>query len=63
MKELFSNGGMSLGFSMALMRNKRAFERFGVMNPEDQQRLIEGAKNMESRKEMQEYVDKIAGDK
>ena len=45
-----------LGLGMALMQNSDAYTVFAALEAEMQQRIIDGAKAIESREEMRNYV-------
>ncbi len=53
-------GEIPLGLSMALAQNLKAMENFSVMKQEEKDRIINGCHNVNSKEEMQEYVQKIA---
>lgn len=44
------------GFSMALSRNHDALARFGKMSEEEQQKVVEHARSVTSKQEMQVLV-------
>lgn len=52
---------MPLGFGMALAQNPQAFQRFCSMNTRQQQTVLEGARGMRSKAQMQSYINRIGG--
>lgn len=48
-----------LGLGMALMQNPDAFFYFNGLDPQQQQKIIDGIKNISSRDEMRSYVDSL----
>lgn len=50
-----------LGLGMALIQNTEAFFRFSKLDAASQQRVIDGAKGIDSAGEMRSYVSGIAG--
>jgi len=49
-----------MGLGMALMQNKPAMEYFSALSDEAKQRVIEHTHSIESKEEMQAYVDSLA---
>lgn len=49
---------MGLGFGLAM--NERAMENFAAMEPEEKKQVIEAARNVHSKREMQNLVNDIA---
>lgn len=50
---------MPLGLGMALSRNIPAMEQFSKMTTADKNSFIIGCKNVNSKEEMQEYVNTL----
>jgi len=50
-----------MGLSMALAKNIKALEHFISLSPEGRQRIIESTHRIESKQEMQAYVDSLGG--
>lgn len=50
---------MPLGLGMALSRNIPALEHFSKMTTAEKNSFIDGCKNVNSKEEMQEYVDTL----
>lgn len=50
---------LPLGMGMALAQNEPAMERFAAMPMAEQKAVIEGARQVRSRREMQNYVENI----
>lgn len=55
----FNNNDLPLGFGMALMENPKAFTAFAHMSDAQQQSVISGAHSVNSKQEMQAYVNSI----
>ncbi len=55
-----ANGSdLPLGLGMALMQNTDAFLYFSALNAQQQQKIIEKSKGIQSRKEMKSFVDSL----
>ena len=55
-----ANGSdLPLGIGMALMQNTDAFLYFSALNAQQQQKIIEKSKSIQSRKEMKSFVDSL----
>lgn len=52
-------GELPLGLGMALSRNIPAMERFSKMQAAEKKAFIEGCKKVDSKEEMQNYVDSL----
>lgn len=50
---------LPLGFSMALAKNPDALQRFSQLPDEEKRSVINGTHKINSKTEMQEYVNKI----
>ena len=50
---------LPLGFGMALAQNTVAMERFAHLPEEQRQAVIDGARQVRSKQEMQAYVDQL----
>lgn len=48
-----------IGFSMALMENPEAMEKFALMSEEKKHAITEGARSVRSKSEMHSYVIQI----
>lgn len=48
-----------IGFLMALSQNEHALKRYGSMDQKQRARIIDRARNVDSRDEMQRLVDSI----
>ncbi len=55
-----SNSDLPLGLSMALMENLKAFTTFAHMSDVQKQSVISGSHSVNSKQEMQAYVNSIA---
>ena len=51
---------LPLGLGMALAQNSAAMERFARLPENEQQAVIDGARQVRSRQEMQSFVNKIS---
>ena len=49
-----------LGFGMLLAQNQAAMEKFSGLTGQEKQSVIDGAKSIRSKAEMQDYVNKIS---
>lgn len=50
---------MPIGLTMAFAENLKAFEHFSSLDHAQRQQIIEGARQVRSRQEMREYVNKV----
>jgi hypothetical protein len=50
---------LPLGFGMALAQNEPAMKRFESMSAQKKRLTVEGAKQVQSHREMQQYVEQI----
>lgn len=50
---------LPIGFSLALAQNLNALDSFSSMTNEKQKEVVDGAKQVRSKKEMRSYVDNI----
>ena len=48
--------GVPMGLGMAMLQYPGAMEKYGAMEEEAQRQLIEGAKGIPTKEEMQHYV-------
>ena len=56
----FVNGdGIPMGFGMALAQNEKAMEYFSSLSSEEKQSVIARTHNINSKEEMQAYVQKL----
>lgn len=51
-----------LGLGMALAQNDKAMERYASLSDEEKQKLIKNAHGVNSKAEMQSFVQKLAED-
>lgn len=56
---MIDNRELPIGFTMELAQNSDILNHFSHLSKEDQQKIIEGARNVKSRDEMQRYVASI----
>ena len=52
---------LPMGLSMALARNQVALNYFNGLSPQEQKSFIDGTHRLQSREEMQRYVDALPG--
>ena len=52
---------LPLGLSMALARNPAALNCFNNLSPQEQKNFIDGTHRLQSKEEMQRYVDTLPG--
>ena len=52
---------LPLGFGMALAQNEPAMERFARLPEAERRAVVEGARQVRSKEEMQTYVARITG--
>jgi hypothetical protein len=57
-ENLFDDG-VPMGFGMALANNVSALNRFSSLSPQERRRIIDGAHNVRSKMEMQQYVNNL----
>ena len=50
---------LPVGFSMALAQNPEAMEKFALLSDDKKKEIINGTHNIESKREMHEYVNNI----
>lgn len=53
---------MPIGFMMALSENLEAMKKFSMLSEEKKHDIVEGARNVRSRSEMSNYVNRISAD-
>ena len=59
MHDFLEQDEMPLGFSMALAQNTRALERFSALPEREKKSVIQGAREVGSKREMRAYVNAI----
>lgn len=52
-------GEVPMGFSMALAKNTNAMKKFSNLSKEQQQKVIEQTHSINSKQEMQNYVNNL----
>lgn len=50
---------LPLGFAMALAKNYDALSAFVKLDKEKKQAIVDGVKNIESKQQMQQYVNSL----
>lgn len=50
---------LPLGFGLALAQNTRSLIYFSALSAQERKNVVEGAKNVTSKEEMRDYVNKI----
>lgn len=53
---------MPIGFNMALMENPEAMKKFALLSEEKKHTIVEGARSVRSRSEMNRYVNQLLQD-
>lgn len=48
-----------IGFTMSLAQHTDILTQFASLSPEEQQQIVDGSRQMKSRKEMQNYVENM----
>lgn len=48
-----------IGFTMSLAQHTDVLTQFASLSPEEQQRIVDGSRQMKSRREMQNYVENM----
>ncbi|PKM62562.1 MAG: hypothetical protein CVU97_04725 [Firmicutes bacterium HGW-Firmicutes-21] len=57
----YANGsGIPLGFGMALAKNNKAMDYFSSLTESERQAIIAGTHSINSKNEMQAFVQKLA---
>ena len=51
---------LPVGFGMALIQNERAMKKFESLSETEKEEIIKKTHNFESKREMHEYVEKLA---
>ncbi len=51
---------LPIGFAMALAMNQEAMQKFATLSEEKKHQIIAGAHTVESKAQMQQYVNNIA---
>ena len=60
MNDHSSGKGVPVGFGMALAQNARAVEMYSQLSKSERRAILDGARRIQSRQEMRDYVDSIA---
>ncbi len=50
---------LPVGFGIALAKNSEAMQKFENISENEKQEIIEGTHSVSSKREMEQYVDKI----
>ncbi len=48
-----------IGFTMSLAQHSDVLTKFASLSADEQQRIVDGSRQMKSRKEMQNYVENM----
>ena len=59
-KKNLTKGEIPLGFGMALAQNTKALVRFAALPEDDQIKMINHTHSIQSKQEMQNYVEALA---
>lgn len=57
---MIKEDGLPVGLGFGLAMNEEAMEQFAAMTEEEKRQVIEAARNMQSREQMQQLVQNIA---
>lgn len=52
-----------MGFAMALAKNQQALEKFSMLSEMKKQEIIEGTHSVQSKEEMEQYVNSLVNNK
>lgn len=53
------NQDMPMGFSFSMFANEKALDHFAKMNEEERTRVIEQARNVTSKREMEQLIQRL----
>ena len=56
---IFQNDEFPIGFTMSLAQHTDILKRFASLPEDEQQRIVDGSRQMKSREEMQNYVENM----
>lgn len=56
---MLNNQELPMGFTMALAQRSDILRQFALLPDEEQSRLVDGARQVESRDEMRSYVENM----
>ena len=56
---MIDNDNLPIGFTMELALHSDKLNRFARLSPEEQNQIINGARNVKSRSEMRSYVENM----
>lgn len=56
---IFHNDEFPIGFTMALAQHTNILKRFAALPADEQQKIVDGSRQMKSREEMQNYVENM----
>lgn len=56
---MIDNTELPMGFTMHLAQNQKAMSEFSKLSEEDQKKVVDGARDVQSYEEMRMYVDSI----
>lgn len=59
MESLLSSNEIPIGLGMALAENVEAMEYFSSLSKEEKQRIVDHTHNIRSKREMQEFVNRM----
>lgn len=57
--KIINNNEIPIGFGMELAKNSTAMSTFASMPEQMRQGIIEGSRNIQSKQEMEQYVNSI----
>ena len=59
MINVIDNGDLPIGFTMELAQHSDILNRFAALSKTDQERFIDGSREVKSRQEMKSYVENM----
>ena len=59
---MIDNRELPIGFTMELAQHSDIMNQFSGLSKEEQNRIIDGAKEIDSRNEMRSYVESMFGE-
>lgn len=51
---------MPVGFSMSLVQNPEAMQKFAMMSEDQKKQIIDGTHSVKSKQEMHDYVNRLS---
>ena len=57
--EVIANEELPIGFTMSLAQHSDILSRFASLSKQEQERIVDGARQVKSREEMNSYVENM----